>query len=246
MKVIAKIGSLAALHKLAEQVASGNMYLTRDLGLARFAAVDVDIESPDDERFSLACEVLQTFPGTATALTVKPSSRNAVDALLAYAMKQPPTGDAAAASEIVVEDEDGEDEAARVGDVSVAHQLAAMSLNEKRQAALHGARDVRLWLLKDHNKTLHPFVMKNPALSIDEVEMASRMTNLHPDVLHVIAKDWARSSNIVRNLVRNPKTPMPDALALIDKLAPGDLRAIVKSGSVRNALLMAARKKLHS
>ena len=141
MKVVVKVPSLAALHALAAQVASGSVFLARDLGLAQFATLEVDVETPDDERFSLSCEVLQAFPGTATALTVKPVAREAVDALLSWTMKQTATGDAAAPLVIAIDDD--EPEAAPPGDVSVAHQVGEMSISEKRQAALHGIPPVR-------------------------------------------------------------------------------------------------------
>lgn len=257
MRIVVRPPSNVALHKLCgEQLARGGLYLQKDLGQPQFAVVDVVVEAPDGERFDLACEVLQAFPGTATALSVKPAGRAGLDALMAHAMKHPPDG-VDGPLEVVpfaegAEGEDGADEEAAddevpaVGDVSLIQQVAAMTINEKRHAALHGGKDLRLLIVKDHNKTLHPFVLNNPAISMDEVEAMSRMTAINPECLHLIAKNWARSPTVVRNLVKNPKTPLPDALQLVDKLAVSDLRAIAKGGTVRMALLQAARKKINS
>lgn len=244
MRIVVRPPSTVSLHKLVgEQLARGGLYLPRDLGQAQFSAVDVVVEANDGERFVLACEVLQSFPGTATALSVKPAGRAALDQLMGHAMKLKPEGEDGA---LVVDDDDevAEEDAEEERDVSLIQQVAAMSLSEKRQAAMHGSKDMRLILIKDHNKTLHPFVMQNPAIGVDEIEAISRMTAVNPDVLHTIAKNWARSPNIVRNLIKNPKTPLPDAVALVDKLAVTDLRAIAKGGSVRMAILQAARKKV--
>lgn len=252
MRIVVRPPSVVALHKLVgEQLARGGLYLPRDLQQPQFAAIDVVVECPatDDgggERFVLACEVLQGFPGTATALNVKPAGRGALDALMAHAMTLAPAG---ADGPLVVDDdddaaEDEEDAGEAVKDISLIQQVAAMSVAEKRQAAMHGSKDMRLILIKDSNKTIHPFVLQNPALGLEEVEAISRMTGVHPDVLHTIAKNWTRSPNVVRNLVKNPKTPLPDAVALIEKLALSDLRSIAKGGSVRMAILQAARRKV--
>lgn len=248
MRIVVRPPSVVSLHKLVgEQLARGGLYLPKDLQQPQFAAVDVVVECPSSgERFVLSCEVLQGFAGTATALSVKPAGRAALDALMAHAMKLKPEGEDGA---LVVDDDDEDadaepDEGEVVKDVSLLQQVAAMSVAEKRQAAMHGSKDLRLLLIKDSNKTIHPFVMQNPALGLEEVEAISRMTGVHPDVLHTIAKNWTRSPNVVRNLVKNPKTPLPDALALVEKLAVSDLRSIAKGGSVRMAILQAARRKV--
>jgi hypothetical protein len=247
MRIIVRPTTSTALHSLCgEQLSRGGLYVTMDLALPPFSPVEVVVEAPDGERFELACEVLQAFPGTATALSVKPVGRTAVDALMAHAMKQAPEGDNAPL-EVAVDDgsDDGDGVEEVVRDVSLIAQVAAMSIAEKRQAALHGGKELRFLVLKDSNKTLHPFVLSNPAIALDEVEAISRMTSVNPECLHRIAKDHTRSPNIVRNLVKNPKTPLIDALALVDKLALADVRAIAKGGSVRNAILMAARKRVN-
>lgn len=243
MRVMLRAPTNASLHKLCgEQLARGGLYVALDLKQPQFAAVDVVVEAKDGECFDLACEVLQAFP-TGTALSVKASGRAGLDALMAHTMKSTPD-DGDAALDVVVDDEEDAAEEEAAGDVSLIQQVQAMTVNEKRQSAMHGNKDLRLLLIKDHNKTIHPFVLQNPAISLDEVEAISRMTAVNPDCLHTIAKNWARTPTIIRNLVKNPKTPLPDALLLVDKLAVSDLRTVAKGGSVRMAILQAARKKV--
>ncbi len=166
--------------------------------------------------------------------------------------------DAQVAAALALSEEDGapvtaeekETDDAVLGDfpdrVSVQQQIDGMTINEKRHAAMHGHKDVRLLLIRDNNKSIHPFVLKNPAITLDEIEQISKLTGVNPDVLHTIAmnRDWTRSQSVVRNVVKNPKTPIMDAIALVEKLAASDLRAIVKSGSVRGPIQTAARKKV--
>jgi hypothetical protein len=124
-------------------------------------------------------------------------------------------------------------------------RLKAMSQQEKMQLSLSGGRDERTALLRDNNKSLHLFVLKNPRIGLDEVQAAARMPNLSPDALKMIAehRDWSVNPTICTALVRNPKTPMPLALRLIDRVPPNDLRAIAKGGA-RDQIVHAARKKI--
>jgi len=124
-------------------------------------------------------------------------------------------------------------------------QIAEMSVAQKRQACLHSRKDMRMLLIRDRNKTIHPFVMRNPAITLDEIEQISKMPSVNPDVLRTIAKsrEWNRSATVCRNLVRNPKTPMKEALQLLSKLPKSDIRALAKRGNVRTAIQQAARKK---
>ncbi len=246
MRIVVRVSTFTSLHKLCEQLARGGLYVLKDLGQAQFAAVDVVIEAPDGERFELACEVLQSFAGIGTAFSIKAAGRSAVDALLAHTAKHPAEGADEAPQISDDDDDDSADDDAPPQDASLIQQVAAMSIAEKRQAGLHGGKELRFLILKDSNKTLHPFVLLNPAIQIDEVEQISRMTSINPEVLHRIAKDYTRSPVIMRNLVKNPKTPLPDAVALVDKMSVADVRAIAKGGNARNPILMAARKRLNS
>jgi len=257
MQVLVSFPSWAALSRAcAQELSQGGLYIKRDLQAAQFSPLDVVIVTPDDERVTLAAEVVQSVPGQATAVFFKPSSRPQLEELMRKVMEHPdplPPTDPEILSvddgEVVPGGNDEEDDDVPFPDqVSVQHQLDAMNVNEKRNAAMHGGRDMRLLLLRDLNKTLHAFVLRNPAITLDEVEAASKMPGLNPDALRTIAqnKDWQRSSNVLRNLVRNPKTPLPDAVALLDKLPIGEVRAIAKSSSVRMAILQAARRKVSS
>ena len=123
-------------------------------------------------------------------------------------------------------------------------RLKAMTVNEKMQLALSGSRDERLALMRDNNKTVHVFVLKNPRLGLDEVQSAAKNANLSPDALKLIAehREWSMNPQICTSLVRNPKTPLPLALKLLDRMPPGDLRVLAKGGA-REQLVHAARKK---
>lgn len=124
-------------------------------------------------------------------------------------------------------------------------RLKVMTVQEKMALALSGSRDERTMLLRDPNKVLHLYVLKNPRLGLDEVQSAARQANLSPDALKYISehRDWSQSPTVCTALVRNPKTPLPLALRMLDRIPPNELRAIAKGGA-RDQLVTAARKKV--
>jgi hypothetical protein len=127
----------------------------------------------------------------------------------------------------------------------LSERLKKMTVNEKMQMALTGTRDERAGILRDTNKSLHLFVLKNPRIGLDEVQSAAKAANTSPDALKFIAehREWGGNSVVSASLVRNPKTPMPLAMRALDRVTMSDLKAIAKGGA-RDQLVHAARKKL--
>lgn len=118
-----------------------------------------------------------------------------------------------------------------------------LTLPDKMRLAITGDREVRFALLRDPNKQLHPMVLKNPRIGIDEVLWAAKLNSINPDALKVIAEhpEWGRNAGIAAAVVRNPKTPVPVALKLVPRLQLADVRMIAKSQG-RPQIVQAARK----
>ncbi len=152
---------------------------------------------------------------------------------------EPPLLDA----ELADEPPEPDAEAAPLGPLS--ERLKQMTVNEKMKLALSGGRDERAAILRDINKTLHLFVLKNPRLGLDEVQAAAKLAQLSPDAVKYIAehRDWGSNATVCAALVRNPKTPLPLALRMLDRVPMTDLRALAKGGA-RDAIVHAARKKV--
>lgn len=138
------------------------------------------------------------------------------------------------------------DEAPAPAQGTVAQRLASLTVGQKIATALSGDRETRIALLRDHNKTLHAYVLRNPRIGLDEVQWAAKLTTLSPEALKVISEhvDWGKNLTICASLVRNPRTPLPIALRLLPRLSPTDVRAIAKGGA-RDQLVHAARKLLN-
>jgi hypothetical protein len=129
----------------------------------------------------------------------------------------------------------------------LAERLKALTVAEKIALALSCDRETRFALLRDHNKTLHVFVLRNPRLGLDEVQAAAKLASLSPDALKLIAehREWGNNPTICTSLVRNPKLLMPLALRVLDRVPMSEVRAIAKGGA-RDQLVNAARKRLSS
>ena len=123
--------------------------------------------------------------------------------------------------------------------------LAQLSPSQKMSLALKAGRAERHHLLRDNNKVLHAYVLRNPHLGLDEVQAAAKLNSLSPEALKAIGDhpEWGQNSVICAALVRNPKTPMAIALRLLPRVPLNDLRAIAK-GAGRQQVVLAARKLL--
>lgn len=124
-------------------------------------------------------------------------------------------------------------------------QKDALSLQEKMALATSCDRELRFQLLRDPNKQLHPLVLKNPRIGLEEVVWAAKLTTINPEALKLIADhpEWGQSPTVAAALVRNPKTPVPVAVKLVPRLAREELKAIARSQG-RPQIVQAAKKQL--
>lgn len=117
---------------------------------------------------------------------------------------------------------------------------------EKVRVARHGGRAARIHVLKGLDRTLHAHVLSNPKISPEEVAMMAAMPQLDPAALKRIAtsSEWLRHTVVVRNLVTNPKMPLPLVLPLLRHLPLDELRRLGRSGQVRASLKQEIVKRI--
>ncbi|AKJ06003.1 Hypothetical protein AA314_07629 [Archangium gephyra] len=138
---------------------------------------------------------------------------------------------------------EGEEPPAPAHNPLMSARLAAMTVTEKMQLALSGDREARAYLLRDTNKALHVYVLRNPRLGLDEVIYAAKMPSLSPDALKLIAehREWGVNTTVCTALARNPRTPVPLVLKLLPRVPMQELRTLAK-GQGRAPIVQAARK----
>ena len=196
-------------------------------------AVSVVGQAPVEVPAQLAAAV----PGVGVAVMF-PGGAPASLVALAERLRAPP------AAEDEAEPEPSADEPpAPAHNPLMSARLAAMTVTEKMQLALSGDREARAYLLRDTNKSLHVYVLRNPRLGLDEVIYAAKMSTLSVDALKLIAehREWGVNSSVCTALARNPRTPVPLVLKLLPRVPLAEIRVIAK-GQGRAPIVQAARK----
>jgi len=143
---------------------------------------------------------------------------------------------------------DEHDETARDPHVpmSLDRKVMAMAVGEKIKLAMHGDRAARQLLTRDRAGVVQSALLRNPRVTLDEVQALARAPNLSPETAEALAQHptYGLSPQIALALVRNPRTPLPVAVQLIPRLQPADLRTVAKGLGVRMQIAAAARKRL--
>lgn len=224
----------------------------------RGATIDLEIATPIGGA-RLAAQVIQVLAGAGVAVTVDAAALAGLVARAGAARDRPgapPRHEIAADGDADPADADarptdGEAGPTEGGDAGEAHPAARgrpldASLAKKIQHALHGDKSQRTALMREHNKMIHGYVVRNPQIQLDEVVAIARMTTVSADVLVFIAgrREWAERPEVAAALVRNPRTPVPLAIRMLDHVQPAELRQLAKQQSVREPIQRAARKKV--
>lgn len=101
-------------------------------------------------------------------------------------------------------------------------------------------------LVRDSNRVVASAAIRSPLMQESEVVLLSRNKNLADEVLRIISAtpEFLKSYAVKKNLVENPKTPVPAAIRLVQHLRENDLKSIMKSKNVTGPIKDAARRHL--
>lgn len=150
--------------------------------------------------------------------------------------------------ELLKDEENKEIDLKAVNDPSsdIRGQISKMNVPQKIKLALFGNSICRGLLIRDTNKLIPMFVLKNPRLTLPEVEDFAKSSHISDQVLRHIANNstWMRTYAIKYHLVTNPKTPGDIALKWLRYLNLPELRRIAKSKNVPQVVSVNARKKV--
>ena len=129
---------------------------------------------------------------------------------------------------------------------SPAFRIRAMDVSEKMRLASRATLTERQILLRDTSPQVLMGLLANPRIEDKEVLALAKSSAASGGVLQRIAKDrrWSASYEIRLALVKNPQTPTPLALRLMEALREKDLRMLAKAGAVREAIRAAALRKV--
>lgn len=209
-----------------------------------FAELTLHLQTPEGARVELRARVVQISPGHRMALA--PLDPAAARAQMAPVFQKERAAAAREGKTTTAWGAPASGEGAEPAAEGPIHErIRTMSTADKQQLALQGDRVARLALVKDDNKTLQAFLLKNPRITLEEVRYIASYRQASPDALVTIAnhKEWGQSPGVVAALVRNPKTPTPTAVKLLDRLPMSDVRLLAKANDAPHAVVQAARKK---
>jgi hypothetical protein len=138
-------------------------------------------------------------------------------------------------------EEQGSEAERRVKDAQ--QSIAGLTVSQKIRVALLGTASQRAVLIRDSNKLVTMSVLRSPAVRDSEVIRFSQARSLPEEALRYISskREWTKNYQVKVHLVKNPRTPIHDALRFLQHLRPHDVRGLERSRDVPQAVAAAAR-----
>ena len=129
---------------------------------------------------------------------------------------------------------------------SAMQRLQEMTVPQKMSRAMKGTREERAILVRDPNKLISVAVLSSPKLTGSEVEAIAKMSSVSEEILRIIStnRNWMKSYVVVSALARNPKTPLPISMNLLNRLNEKDLKVLSTNRNVPEVLRTTARRKV--
>lgn len=117
--------------------------------------------------------------------------------------------------------------------VSPIFQIKKMNPNQKARLAARASRSERQILLRESSVQVLQGLLINPRIEGKEVLQIVKSTHANAAILQRVASDarWGKNPEILATVAKNPKTPVPFATRLIDRLRTSDLRVMAKMQS---------------
>lgn len=128
--------------------------------------------------------------------------------------------------------------------LTLLQRVTRMTVVERIQLAVKGGREERMLMIRDPNKIVQRAVLQSPRLTDTEVEGFAGMANLTDEVLRNIAmnRNFMKNYVVVKNLTKNPKTPLDISLRLIQRLTATDLKNLCANKNIPETLRTTAMK----
>jgi len=140
----------------------------------------------------------------------------------------------AAAVQRIVESERIETGSISSERISMIRRLMLMNTRDRMKLAMKGDREARTILVRDSNRIVSTGVINNPRITEQEVENIAAMRTVSDEILRLISMNrvWARSYSIIHNLARNPRTPIPTVLNVLQRIRTKDLKNLSQNRNV--------------
>jgi hypothetical protein len=123
-------------------------------------------------------------------------------------------------------------------------KIRRLRIPERIKLALTGNRDARMILIRDQNKLIRRYCLRNPRITEEEVVIMCKEKSIDEESLRFVMsrREWMKLYQVRLALTQNPRTPVPHALALMSTLMMRDIERIGKSRDVPQVVVNHARK----
>lgn len=130
--------------------------------------------------------------------------------------------------------------------LSVSQRIARLRTNQKILLAMKGGKEERAILIREANRLIQVAVIRNGRITEGEIAYISQMRTVNDEVLRIISmnRDWMKKYTIYKNLVMNPKTPLPIAMTHFKRLQEHDIKMIMKDKNVPEMLRREAKRMI--
>jgi hypothetical protein len=130
--------------------------------------------------------------------------------------------------------------------LSVAQRVAKLRTNQKILLGMKGGKEERAILIREANRLIQVAVIRNGRITEGEIAYISQMRTVNEEVLRLISlnRDWMKKYTIYKNLVMNPKTPLPIAMTHFKRLQEFDIKMIMKDKNVPEMLRREAKRTI--
>jgi len=198
-----------------------------------FAVYTIVLEADGEFRFDFQAQVVQIFDqgsaGLAAAFQLEHWSKAKDDELTRKLRAE-------AGSQ-----GDAEDEGELRGKAPI-YRIKSMNTSEKLRLAMQADRAERQILCRDSSPQVLLGLLANPRIEASDVLQIVKSNHASAGVLQRVAKDrrWMTNSEIQTAIVRNPKTPTPIAIQLLETVPTRELQSMAKMGALRETVRRAA------
>jgi hypothetical protein len=123
-------------------------------------------------------------------------------------------------------------------------KIRRLPIPQRIKLAMTGNRDARVILIRDPNKLIRRYCLRNPRITEEEVVVLCKEKSIDEESLRFVMsrREWMKLYQVRLALAQNPRTPVPHAIALLGTLMMRDIERIGKSRDVPPAVVTHARK----
>ena len=128
--------------------------------------------------------------------------------------------------------------------LTLTQRIARLRTNQKIILALKGGKEERTLLIREANRLVQVNVIRNGRITEGEVAYIAQMRTVNEEVLRIISntREWMKKYTITKNLVMNPRTPLPIAMTHFKRLLESDMKLLMKDRNVPELLRREAKR----